>query len=339
MARPVADEPTLSIRFLWSFARLISAETNGLLLLSELGVGPEQFGDPDTRLSRAAVMHTLEHAVEVTGNALLGLDAGKQVDHGDFDALEYAARSRPSLGDAIGIMTRYQRVMMDAVEASLTVDGDRAYWRWRPSDGYKLPAPGNDYVIATALAFSRRNAAIYNAPVEVRLMHARTPYAETCERAFDAPVTFDAAYNTIVMHRTRLEVPMLRANPAVAEAFQIQIERTVAKLRVREGIVGRVREGLTDDLRDGSASMQQTARRLGMGTATLRRRLEDEGTTFSEIVDDLRRELAERHLTEPSPTVSEIAFLLGFSDVRAFAKAFRRWTGQAPTEYRAERRG
>jgi AraC-like DNA-binding protein len=339
MARAAADEATLSIRFLWSFARLISAETNGLLLLSELGVGPEQFGDPDARLSRAAVMRALERAVEVTGNALLGLDAGQQMDHGDFDALEYAARSRPSLGEAIGVMTRYQRIMMDAVDASLMVEGGRAYWRWRPSDGFRLPAPGNDYVIATALSFSRRNAAVYTPPLEVRLMHARTPYAEAYERAFDCAVTFDAPYNTVVMQRARLEVPMIRANPAVSAAFQIQVDRTVAKLRVRDGIVGRVRECLMDDLRDGSASMQQTARRLAMGTATLRRRLEDEGTTFSEIVDDLRRELAERHLNEPSPTVSEIAFLLGFSDVRAFAKAFRRWTGQAPTEYRAERRG
>ncbi len=73
-----------------------------------------------------------------------------------------------------------------------------------------------------------------------------------------------------------------------------------------------------------------------MGTATLRRRL-DEDSTFTEIVDDLRREMAVRHLAGAEPTVSEIAFLLGFSDVRAFGRAFRRWTGQSPTEYRSSR--
>jgi AraC-like DNA-binding protein len=339
MSRLAKSEPTLSIRLLWPFARLIAAETIERLLLSELNVGPAEFGDPDTRLPRAAVMHTLERAVVLTGDPMLGIQAGLQVDHGDFDALEYAARSRPNLGEAIHVMGRYLGIMIDAVDVSLTRVGDHAIWQWRPSDGSVLPAPANDYTIATSLTFSRRNASVYVPPVEIKLMHARTAYAEECERAFETTVTFGAPANMIVMHQSRLEVPMLRANPTVAEAFQLQVERAVEKLRVREGLVGRVREGLAAELRAGPASMKQTARRLGMGVATLRRRLEDEEATFSSIVDDLRRELAERHLGEASPTVSEIAFLLGFSDVRAFAKAFRRWTGQSPSEYRAERRG
>jgi AraC-like DNA-binding protein len=338
MSRPAQSEPTLSIRLLWPFARLITAESSGMLLLSELKVGPEEFGDPDTRLSRNTVMHTLERAVELTRDPALGIKAGLQVDHGDFDALEYAARARPNFGEAIGVMMRYLRIMIDAVDVSLTEDGEHAIWQWRPADGTILPAPANDYTIATSLAFSRRNTSVYVPPVEVRLMHPRTGYAEECERAFETVVGFDAPANTIVMHRSRLRVPMLRANPAVAQAFQLHVERVVEKLRVRDGIVGRVREGLDAELRAGQASMKETARRVGMGVATLRRRLEDEGTTFSSIVDDLRRELAERHLGEAAPTVSEIAFLLGFSDVRAFAKAFRRWTGQSPSEYRAERR-
>jgi AraC-like DNA-binding protein len=335
----VKREPTVSIRFLWPFAKLISAEASGLLLLSELGVGLAAFGDPDTRLPRSAVMSTLERAVELTGDPALGIKAGQIIDPGDFDALEYAARSRPNLGEAIGVMDRYLRVMIDLVDVSLVEEGEFALWQWRPADGAILPPAANDYVIASALTFSHRNTSSSPPPVAVRLMHSRTSYAAECEGAFGAPVTFGAPANTIVMQRSRLEAPMIQANPAVAQAFQLQVERIVDKLRVRDGLVGRVREGLAAELRAGPASMTQTARRLGMGTATLRRRLEDEETTFRTIVDDLRRELAERHLAEASPTVSEIAFLLGFSDVRAFAKAFRRWTGRAPSEYRAARRG
>jgi AraC-like DNA-binding protein len=273
----------------------------------------------------------------VLDNPLLGLEAADHAEHGDFDVLEYAARSMPSFGEALHVMARYQRLMDEALEVAFTTEGDYASWSQRPGDGSRMPPAGNDYAIGSAIAFSQRNTSVYVPPVELRFMHARPAYAEVYERKFQTRVSFDAPFNTIVMHRSRLDVPMLRTSPAMATAFEAQARRIFDKLRDREGVAGRVREGLVDDLRSGPANMRATARRLGMGVATLRRRLEEEGTTFSDIVDDVRRKLAERHLSVSSPTVSEVAFLLGFSDVRAFGRAFRRWTGQSPTEYRAER--
>jgi AraC-like DNA-binding protein len=84
--------------------------------------------------------------------------------------------------------------------------------------------------------------------------------------------------------------------------------------------------------------MEVTAQRLAMSVATLRRRLEEEHATFSGIVDELRRQLAEGYLRDDQPTVSEVAFLLGFSDVAAFGRAFKRWHGISPTEFRAGER-
>jgi AraC-like DNA-binding protein len=329
-------EPTISIRMLWPFARIIGEHVLAPEILSGIGIGIEQFGDPDTRLSHRVVMASLEKSIRVLDDPTLGLRAGQVIDVGELDVLEYAARSAATLGAAMRVMVRYLRIMNEAADFALAEDDGFPLWRVRPiDDTIQFPSAVNDYIVAAALSFSRRNAAAYEPPLEIRVMHERPPYAEEYAKYFDSKVVFGAPHNGLLLSKERVQVPMLRANAAVARAFELQAQRALEKLRVREGLAGRVREVLATELGDGSASMEETARRLGMGVATLRRKLDQEGTTFSDLLDEVRKQLAMRHLTANGPTVSEVAFLLGFSDVRAFARAFRRWTSQSPTEYRA----
>ncbi len=337
MARLPLSEPTLSIRFAWPFARLLWNDALTQTLIDDLGVDLAVFGDPDARLPRGVVMRALERAVTLVGDPLIGLRAGQLVEVGEFDVLEYAARSAASFREALMVMARYHRIMMEGVQVSLTVEQDLALWRFRPSDGLVLPAAANDYIVAVSLAFSRRNLSAYVPPLEVRLMHERTAYAAEYERFLETRVVFGAPHNTMVMHESWLAVPMRSGNPSLAVAFEARAQLILDRLQAKDSLAARVREGLLPELRAGP-SMTATARRLGMGVATLRRRLEEEGATYSTIVDDVRRELSQHHLAETGPTISEIAFLLGFSDVRAFGRAFRRWTGVSPSEYRAGKR-
>jgi AraC-like DNA-binding protein len=103
-------------------------------------------------------------------------------------------------------------------------------------------------------------------------------------------------------------------------------------------LVARVQEEVAAQIGTGSLSMRAAARRVAMSVATLRRRLQEEGTTFSSIADELRREMAERHLEQDDLTLSEIAARLAFSDVGSFGRAFKRWQGVSPRKFRASRR-
>ena len=333
MPLPSRSAKTLSIRLLWPFVRVWTAEGNAILV--PRGVSVADFGNPETRIAHRVVMETLKLAVERDGDRTLGLRAGEQVEHGDFDVLEYAARSASNFGEALQVMARYMRIMHEAAELTVAIEGDLAVCRHRMTDGVPQPPAANDFVIASSLAFSRRNVSVYERPTEVWLAHDEPSYAAEYDRYFETKVRFGAPCNAILIHKSRLDVPMLRASPEMSGAFEQQARRILEKLQDQDSLAGRVRAEIVAQFQTGSASMQKTARRLGMGVATLRRRLEGEGTTFSSIVDDLRKELAERHLGGPGPTVSEVAFLLGFSDVRAFGRAFRRWTGRSPTEYRS----
>lgn len=336
MTHPNRREPTLSIRVIWPFARLMGLEPRFNELREILGISLAQLADRDTRVSASATMRALAHLVEILGDPTIGLQAGINVDQGDFDVLEYAARSTSNFGDAIGLMMRYLRVMNDAAEPSIVAEGDLVCWRYRPGFNLVYPPATNDFIVASGIAFSRRNCVVYVPPIEVRVMHERPSYADAYARYLECPVVFGASHNTVVIHKSRLDQPMQRANPAIATAFEAEAKRAMERLKQRDDLTHRVREHVATHLSRGEVSMQTTARAMAMGIATLRRRLEEEGATYSDIVDDLRKQLAERYLRQTDPSVSEVAFMLGFSDVRAFGRAFKRWYGMAPTDFRSQ---
>jgi len=144
-------------------------------------------------------------------------------------------------------------------------------------------------------------------------MHARPRDTVAYARLFRAPFKFGATYNGHVMPREWLERPMLRAQPGLHAAFELHAQACLEKLRAQDGISGRVRSLIVERLRGGDIDMLSIGRELAMSVATLRRRLEEEGTTHSRILDEVRQDLAKRYLRDPKFAVPEIAFLLGFS--------------------------
>jgi AraC-like DNA-binding protein len=306
--------------------------------LARFGVHAAEFANPDTRIPYRVGVELLEAAVRASGDPALGLKAGLQIESGDFDVVESAARSAPTFREGILCMARYFRLMNEASEVTLEESGETASWCHRTTAGFPQNAAVNDFVISSAATFARRNVSVWEPPIELCVTHEKPSYAEEYERMFSAPVRFGAAFTGFVIRRARLEIPMLGANPRVSAAFELHAQQLLNRLRAADGIAGRVRAVVEADLGAGGATMPSTAKRLAMSVATLRRRLEEEGTTYSEILDDLRKKLAERYVRDRSPAISEIAFLLGFSNVTAFHRAFRRWTGVAPSEYRARAR-
>lgn len=332
---PPPKETCVSIRLVWPFARLLGTDSRAIEILSATGVGIEDFPNPDTRVPHRTVMAMLEETVQRLGDPLIGLKAGQLVDPGDFDVLEQAARSAPNLGEAMQCMARYYRLIHEGSELQIVDLGETVEFRFRITDGVRQSSAANDYVLSTAIAFGRRNIGEYTPPLEIRFAHPEPAYASEYARYFSSKISFGARVNTMVMHRSRLSAPMLRSSPRMQAAFEHQAQQLMEKLDDRQSVKGRVREDVAEQFRMGAVSMHATARRLAMSVATLRRRLEEEGTTFSALVDDLRKDLAEKYLAEPRSAISEIAFMLGFSNVTAFGRAFKRWAGQSPTEYRA----
>jgi AraC-like DNA-binding protein len=339
-ARP-ARECSLSIRLLWPFVRIALAEPElvGPLLgaVERLGIGANDFANPEIRLPHRAVMALLQQLVDLSGDAAMGLRAGCGVETGDFDALEYAARCTVDLRGAIDCMSRYMNLLNEAAHVSLREEGDRAIWEFRINDGVPQVPAANDFVVTSALTLARMYVDAPDLSPEVHLMHAQPTDAARYAQVFGQSVRLGTPHNACVFPARFLASPMRLADPNVHIAFEARARALAERLRGQQGIAGRAREVVFAQLRAGSANMASVASAMAMSVATLRRRLEAEGTTHSEILDRLRSDLAMIYLTESRLSVREIAFLLGYSQSRAFHNAFRRWTdGSTPVDYRTK---
>jgi AraC-like DNA-binding protein len=225
-----------------------------------------------------------------------------------------------------------------AVESSLQQEGDLATWRFWVWDGVPQHPAANDFMVAGALVQGRRFTGTDQHMLEMHLVHAAPTYAAAYADFFAGQVRFGMPHNAIVMRRSGLALPTLEADRGIHAAFELQAQALSARLRRDAGVSARVREVALAQIPKGDAGMELVARKLAMSVATLRRRLEEEGTSHREILDEVRRDLAEHYLGENQLAISEVAFLLGFSHVTALHKAFKRWTGgTTPAEYRAQR--
>lgn len=328
-------EPSVSVRMIWPMVRAAGGDPRAEIALGRLGLGAETLASPEGRVPHRVATRFLAEAAALLCDPFLGLRAGFELDGVDLGPLEAVGRTRATLGDAWEVFVRYFPLLADGMHVEVELSADRALFRICSAVDGLEPPQVNDFVIAALIGFAARNLTAPAVPLEVHLAHARPPHAADVERRLGAPVRWCANGNAIVIPRAALRVPLRAANPALSRALEVELGRELAELRAMAGLLGLVRQAVAAELRVGSVSMVETARKLSMSVATLRRRLAEEGVTWSGLVDDLRRTLADRYLRDTDATVSEVAYRLGFSDVTSFGRAFRRWSGLSPTEFRA----
>jgi AraC-like DNA-binding protein len=171
------------------------------------------------------------------------------------------------------------------------------------------------------------------------MRHEKATDAAEYARVFRAPVRLGAEHNAVVFRRELLDAPAHHPNPSLLSSFHRNADRLLNDLERGDTFVGKVRRLLIERLEDGLA-ITETARRLHVSEATLRRRLAEElaeeGTTYRHVVDTVRKELALSYL-EGRLQPTEVGYRVGFANSGAFGRAFRRWTGTSPMEYRERR--
>jgi AraC-like DNA-binding protein len=333
--RSAAVPITVSVRMLWPFARLTGGFRGAGPLAAEAGFDLRRLADPDGRMPAILARKILEAAVEETHDPALGLHAGEAIESSDFGVMGMAARSCPDLRRAFACGARYLRLLDDNVQGVMIEDGDRCTWQIRNV----VPRPlaiVNDFQVTSAIVTMSRFAGRKEVPLEVHVRHSTPTDAREYARAFGgAPVRFRAPHNAVVYRRALLDEPVWHANPTLLPELELRAQSELEKLAQSLMIKDRLRQLITARIASGDLDIGTFARELRMSSSTLRRRLDEEHTTYREVLDDVRRELALQHLRERRLAVGEIAFLLGFASRSAFARAFRRWAGTAPHVYRA----
>jgi AraC-like DNA-binding protein len=285
---------------------------------------------PVDAMARAWVL-----ASEQAGGADFGLHAAETLPMGVYGVLEFATMSSPDIGETLQRVARYYRLMGAMSELGLEVGSAGGRVTLLPVVSIEPAALRHyhEYTFAFLVTRGRMLGGERVAPSEVRFMHPEPPTG-TGEhtRIFRAPVRFGQPMNELYVPRAVMEIPLRAADPA-SSAILSRTGETMLAADAGDALE-RVRTAASAAIDAGDARLELIARRLGVGARTLQRRLGAHGTTYARILDEVRREKAQRWVEQGTMSLGEIAFGLGFSEPSAFHRAFKRWTGRTPRDYR-----
>jgi AraC-like DNA-binding protein len=301
------------------------------------GFSPEQLADPDTRIPIAVGQQLIEWVVAGTGISDYGLRAAEVAEPGLFDLPEYAARCQPTLRGAVERIISLVPLISDAGSIRLEERDGLGTIEVTSAPNVDLDPASVEFNIAYFIIAGRRFTGIDYRPQRVLLRHPAPSDTSHHERLFGIPVEFGAERNAIVVTSEQLDLPLKLADSRLAILLDQATEHLLAKVGPRGTFAADVRRLVTKHLPSDGAPVTTIARELGITPRTLHRRLAEESTTFRDLADDVRKGLALAYMDRRELAVSEIAYLLGFSGVQAFHRAFKRWANTTPGEFRRRR--
>ncbi|WP_394841780.1 AraC family transcriptional regulator [Pendulispora brunnea] len=283
-----------------------------------------------------------EDAAELLGDPFLGLHlalAHKRGSYGPPSAptrcawvVEFAARSAPTLGAAILRFARYQHLVNNLRPFVIESGTDDLVIHHRHGIGRQL----HEFTLALVLNMMREFSSQDIHPHRVGFIHSRpTDISELVQFFGTERIDFGQEANTLVFAARIAELPIQPMDEDLLALLDSFVQRDASPTNGKDDPIAPVRRYVHEALRDGTPSVERAAAVVRTSVRTLQRRLDEAGTTFNKLVDEVRRALALQYLQNAELSVSEVAFLIGYSDVRPFARAFRRWTGSTPGEYRA----
>lgn len=318
---------------LWRVLEREGLEARAIFL--EAGLNPDAVRDPHARYAVTQVIRLWELAIEATGDPGLGLKLAQHWHPSALQALGFAWMASRSLRDAFNRLARYWHVVvhLDLLTAVETEEGLVVSVYQPPEVLADLHAVYDSY-LAVLVAMCRAIAGADLNPRRVRLQHAQPPHSGEYFELFRCPVEFGAKTNALVIGAETLDLELPTSNAEIARVSDEIIVGYLAGLD-KGDVVYQVRARLLELLPSGCCSSADVARALNMSPRTLQRRLRAAGTSFNELVLDTRSELAKQYVGESHRTISEVAYSLGFSEVSNFSRAFRRWTGVSPSQYRS----
>lgn len=303
-------------------------------VLRSVGLDRKGLEDRHGFIPSADFARILEVAASETGDECFGLHFGERFHPRDIGPLVYVVVNSPSFAAGFENVARYLRVHNEAAEVGFVAGPPRWYMR----HALNLPAVSHrqhdEYSLAVAVGTIRLMAGSDWAPIEVWFQHRAPARMAEHGRVFGAPVSFGHATNAVVVERDLVDRQVPAADARLYPILKDLLERILDEMPPVDGLLTSVRRAIAESMRHGDPTLTQVARRLALGPRTLQRHLEQDGTTFKRLVDDTRRQFSLRYLRDPKHTLTDIAYLLGYSEVSAFNRAFRRWTGSTPTDYR-----
>ena len=320
---------------LWNILDFYGCDADGLFR-SE-GLDPERMRDPNARFSDPRVDALWERAGALIDDPCFGLRAARCWHPSMLGALGYAWLASSTLRTAFGRLERYGRLLADVSDIRLTDTETGFRIRLEAPRQQEREIPGlTDASLSVLLDMCRVNYGDALDPVTVSLRREQPACAGKYFAHFRCPVEFSAPVNELTLPLDAIDRPLPTSNKQIAALHDQVVADVLARLE-HDDIVARVKCLVIEQFPSGGISEDTAAIALNVSTRTLQRRLREAGQSFGQLTEAVRQELALNYILDPSISLGEISYLLGFSEPSSFSRAFRRWTGKTPRQARQAR--
>jgi AraC-like DNA-binding protein len=302
--------------------------------LSVAGIDQHLIDDGDVRLPVVDYMRSIDAALLVSGDPAFGLHMGEQARSVMFDVVGPLAEHAATLRQGIETMARYSRLLAEGHEPELREKRDVAAIRFPSLRGdFAAVRVTAEFAMTALLPMLRLFAGDEARPTQVAFAYEAPAYVAEYERIFGGVARFGRAFTEMELPRAWLDKAQLYQSPDLYALLRTQAERTLGRLE-RDAPLSQRIERILANHGSRQLTMDDVARELDMSARSLRRRMLIEGVSYTELVTRNRTNAAKRMLEHPSASIQETAYAMGFASAAGFHRAFKRWTGMTPKQYR-----
>ena len=296
-------------------------------------IDPRLINDPSARFSLTAMDNVYHELYKQVDDPCMGLKLASVWHPSHLASLGYAWLASSTLYTALNRLSRYVRIINDAISVSLEEEGDNLVITIT-SDDREIPAHYQaDSSSAILITMCRANYGEELSPVSVSFKHATSPCSGEYYGFFRCPVEFGAKQNQIILPLDVVNKRLTSASPQLAQINDQVMINYLADLD-KEDVIQQVKAAIIDQLPSGNVNEETVSEAIYSSKRSLQRRLNEKGTTFKTILTEVRQDLALKYIHDRKLTLTEISFMLGFSEMSSFSRAFKRWTGESPKEFR-----
>lgn len=303
-------------------------------ILTRIGLDEDEMRSMSGRISMEAFMDLHTSVVAATGDRMAPLRMANELDRDAFPLAFHLLGTQATIRDGYRFVAPYRATIVDRIEYTLTEHGELAHITFEIDGKPLIPPAFAEYLIVLVLALGRMLIPDSIAPTEIHFAHRWPRHTESVDELVGCPVHFGMPSVCFVFPNPQLNAAITGADPHFGQILASATDQWMADQPLSDRLRDRARRWLGQrKLEQGEPTAAEVATALHMSERTLRRKLEAEGTSVRDLLDDVRKERAVAWLEEGRTTIDEIAFRLGFSGASAFRRAFKRWTGSSPAAF------